>query len=187
SLRLRVNPVLTFKTGYDNRRTIRLYRDFVTPETQFDDDFRQGLWWGADLRIRKRYRMGFDLRTRSGGSVSRANTYTLNLGASRLTSLGFRIRTRSSRYTNQRVEGWLHSLTTGFSMGARMNLDLNGGMRDENSLLPGGQQSKLTWYGFDWDINIGRHWFLLLSTERDRSSDAARANDQYYTTLVYRF
>ena len=42
----RVAPHLSARGGYDNRRNVRLYRDYITPETAFDDRFRRGAWAG---------------------------------------------------------------------------------------------------------------------------------------------
>ena len=73
--------------GFDSRRSIRLYRDFVSPVTEFDDRYRRGSWIGADRR---------------------ADATTLTLGLRRLTTISLDLSTRSTRYTNAQLEGWLH-------------------------------------------------------------------------------
>ena len=44
--RYEVTRAVSLNAGYDSRRNVRLYRDAVTPETAFDDAFRQGVWGG---------------------------------------------------------------------------------------------------------------------------------------------
>ena len=43
---VRVSPVDAFALsgGFDNRRNVRLYRDWINPEVEFDDSFRRGVW-----------------------------------------------------------------------------------------------------------------------------------------------
>ena len=40
---------LRVDAGFDNRRTVRLYRDVTDPVTAFDDRYRQGAWGGASV------------------------------------------------------------------------------------------------------------------------------------------
>src|SRR6266849_6303890 len=59
-VQLRATPGVTLDGGFDNRRNVRLYRDVVSPETAFDDTYRQGAWAGVWLQLSRRYRLGFD-------------------------------------------------------------------------------------------------------------------------------
>jgi len=43
SARTQLIPGLTLSTGYDGRRSVRLWRDRLTPETEFDDAYRRGM------------------------------------------------------------------------------------------------------------------------------------------------
>ncbi|MBI3449522.1 MAG: hypothetical protein HY049_11490 [Acidobacteria bacterium] len=185
NLRYRVGTAWTLNAGYDNRRNVRLYRDLVTPVTQFDDQYRTGAWGGASCRFLKRFSAGFDVRTNTGGTLGGASGYSVYLGADRLTSIAFGIRTRSTRYTNDTVDGWLHSLDIDFPIGSRWHLDLTGGVRDETPADPTQPSTSLKWAGLDLDVAIGRHIFAALSVEH--GSGTVDAADQGYLTLAYRW
>jgi hypothetical protein len=58
-------------------------------------------------------------------------------------------------------------------------------MSDSTALQPTGTDTHLTWKSIDLDLNLGRHWFLLISADRNESD--ADDNDQFYTSLTYRF
>jgi hypothetical protein len=184
-LHFRASRVVTFRGGYDNRRNVRLYRDFVTPATEFDDDFRRGVWAGTTLRIQERYRLGLDARSSTRGGEEDANSYTATFGARRLAGGWLDLYGRSSRYSNDRVEGWLHSFEIGTSVGSRATFRLGGGVRDEDDLVGTTSGQSLHWYGAGAELNLGRHWYLSVSLERtDGDLDEV---DQLYTMLTYRF
>jgi len=186
NLGLRASNSVSFNVGYDNRRSIRLYRSLVTPETEFDDSYRKGGWVGTRVRFAKRYRVDLRFRSSGGGTAGDADSYTFGFGASRMIpGLKLDFRSRSTQYTNQQVEGWLHSAGLGRSIGRRVHLELNGGLREETGLSLALQDSRLTWYGAELDVNLGRHVYLSVSGER--SEGAAEDNDQIYSSLSYRF
>jgi len=182
---LRATEGLSFNAGYDNRRNVRLYRDRITPVTEFDDQYRTGAWVGATWRFADHYSIGLDGRTNTGGSSGGADGYTLRLGAVRLTPLGLDFRTRSTRYTNDVVEGWLHSLGIGLPLGSRWHVEINGGVRDETNLIDPTLGGTLTWYGLDVDVNIARRWFAILSVET--STGDMEATDQAFLSVAWRF
>jgi hypothetical protein len=66
---LRPSEWVTVYGGFDTRRSIRLWRDFVSPETDFDDRFRTGVWTGASLRMPGLLRFATDVRSSDGGSA----------------------------------------------------------------------------------------------------------------------
>jgi hypothetical protein len=185
SLRYRVGTAVELHGGYDNRRNVRLYRDRVTPVTEFDDEFRQGVWAGASFYILDRYRFGLDARTNGGGTAGNSDSYSLIFGASRLTQANVNVHTRAASYTNDQVEGWLLSLDAGVNLGQRIYLQLFGGVRDEDNLAFVPPENTLHWYGLDVDFNLGRHWYLLISAER--TDGDLEEIDQYYSTASYRF
>lgn len=185
SLRYRFAKAFTLRGGFDNRRNVRLWRDRETPETVFDDTFRRGAWLGALFRIGPKFRLGLDGRTRRGEDDESADSYTLTLGAHRLTRLNLRVSSRSTGYSNERVEGWLHSVSAGVDLGPAVALQLTGGLRDEENLLNGFFDERVTWFGADLDVSLGRHWYLILSAERT-DGDLEQV-DQLYTSLTYRF
>ncbi|MBP7147006.1 MAG: hypothetical protein KBD01_05640 [Acidobacteria bacterium] len=186
----RASENLRFNAGYDNRRNVRLFRDRVTPETEFDDEFRRGVWAGADLRFLQRYRVGVSGRVNGGGDAGSADSFSLYLGAADLSAFRLDLRTRSTRYTSDRVEGWLHSLSAGVPIGERMNVQLTAGLRDETrqqvlQFGPTETDARVTWFGVDFDAILGRRWLFLFSAERDQGD--IEANDQVYAAISYRF
>ena len=186
TFRYQARKNIWLRAGYDNRRNVRLYRDRVTPVTEFDDRFRRGAWVGTTFRVKQRYRLGFDLRNRGGqDDVEDTNTYSLFFSAQPFTrqNLGFRV--RSSRYTGENSEGWLHSLGFGFEPARRLRLELQGGLRDETLLRAIPVEGTLVWYGLDLEVALGRHWYLYLSGER--TDGEVEEYDQIYTTVSYRF
>jgi hypothetical protein len=185
SLNYRAHRVVTFRGGYDNRRNVRLYRDFVTPATEFDDDFRRGVWAGTTLRVHERYRFGLDVRSSKRDGEEDANTYTATFGARRLAGGRIDLYGRSTQYSNDRVEGWLHSLEIATPVGSRATFRLGGGVRDEDDLVGTTSGQSLHWYSADAELNLGRSWYLSVSLER---TDGDRDEiDQLYTMLTYRF
>jgi len=185
NLRFRVTNVWSLNAGYDNRRNVRLYRDRITPVTQFDDQYRTGAWVGTTLRFAKHFSVGADARTSAGGSLGGADGYSLYLGLTNLTSAHFDIRTRSTHYTNDSVDGWMHSLSFGLPVGSRVHIELTGGVRDETTKSIFSTTTQLQWVGIDTDVSLGRHLFLDLSYEH--GSGTFEASDQGYATVAYRW
>jgi hypothetical protein len=185
SLHYRVNETVTLRGGFDDRRNVRLYRDHITPETDFDDTFRQGGWAGVHVRLAKRYSFGFDARSNSGGDAGSADSYTATFGATRLTRSNLRVHARATSYSNDRLEGWLYSLRAGVDLGRNVGLSLTGGLRDETNLSYDVFDDTMNWFGIDLDVNLGRRWLLILSGER--TSGDFEETDQFFTRLSYRF
>jgi hypothetical protein len=185
NLRYRVTKNLSFRAGYDNRRNVRLYRDRVTPETEFEDAYREGIRGGVAYRFAGHFRAGVDGWFSTGGSLGGADSYTLTLGADRFTRAALYVQTRSTRYTNDRVEGWLHSASVGLSPGDRWHVALSGGVRDETNLVAPFLDDQVTWAGLDIDLSMGRGWYVGASFERSDGDN--EAIDQVYSSLTYRF
>ncbi len=185
SLRYRISEQLMLNAGYDNRRHLRTFRDFETPETEFDDRFRQGIWGGVSWRFLGRFRLGLNSRMNRGGGAGDSEAFTLTFSARRLTPLRLSVRTRSTSYSNPRNEGWLHSASIGAQLTHRLHLAFGGGIRSEASIASAFGSNDVVWYGFDLDLNLSRRWYWLGSFERTDSDD--EGNDQIYTSLVYRF
>ena len=91
---------LSFNGTYDNRRSVRLYRDTQNPETSFDDAYRQGYGGGVQLTARKAY-VGGDWRRSTGGTAGAADSYTGTLGLDRFTPLKLGFSARATWYQNQ--------------------------------------------------------------------------------------
>jgi hypothetical protein len=177
---------LSLQAGFDNRRNVRLYRDMVNPETVFDDSFRQGVWGGASFNIGRHGRIGGDARASLGGADSVTRTRSLNGYAAieRLSPLNVSLRARLNRYLAVQREGWLQSLALGLRPAGWLGFEASGGVRRET--LPGiGEERRISWYGMDLDVGIGRSFYVLLSGSRERGVGAA--GDQLYGSLSYRF
>ena len=193
SLSVRPLDELSVQGGFDNRRNVRLYRDHITPETTFDDAFREGLWGGASYVVRQRIRLGADLRLSRGGAAGRADSYTTSLGAGPYLSKRLDVRLRSTRYRTVSTTGWLHALTAGADPLTIVHVELNAGLRTQHLLdslgvAPGVGAITIpsdAWFGASADVSIGRSWYALLSMTRDNSGvDLTKV---LYSSLVYRF
>jgi len=185
SFHFRAGEAFTLYAGYDNRRRVRLYRDRVTPVTQFDDSYRQGSWAGATLRAGKHFSFGGDARIAQGGPTGEADGFSARLELDRMTRHNLAIRLRSTNFTNDRSDGWLHALTAGMDCGPRVHLELAGGLIQESFDLDPTLDNDVTWMSIDLDMLLGRQWYWMISAERN-SSDL-EDNDHFYTSLTYRF
>ncbi len=186
--RYRVSDYLTLNAGYDDRRNVILYREFENPETEFDDDNRQGLWGGADVNFLQRFRAGVNYRGNSGGDNGTSDSYTLTLGARDLFPFHLDIGARSTRFENDTMEGWLNSLNLYLPLGRRTQFSVYGGLRQDEyveALSPDLVSQDLFWYGAEMNLRFGKSWFFLISLERN--SGDVEDFDQLYTMLSYRF
>jgi hypothetical protein len=185
SLRYQASPGVGLVGGYDNRRRVRLYRDRITPETEFDDAFRQGIWIGTVLNAGQSVRLDVNARDNSGGSAGTARTYTVGVGFGPFARRGFYVRSRGTRFENDYTEGWLGSASLAFDVAGRVQFSLDGGVRQDRALTPGSPDVSLVWYGIEADVPIGRRWFYLIALER--TDGDWEQIEQIYTLLTYRF
>jgi hypothetical protein len=182
--RVAIGPAFSLHAGYDNRRSVRLYRDFLSPEIEFDDSFRQGTWGGAQLSL-GHLLAGFDTRASTGGSSGSSDSWTASAGLTRLTPLGVGVRLRATRYGGTLLEGELQSASLEIQPGGRFRLDVNGGMRKDVRTLAGTTPTTLRWIGADFDVGVGRQLYLTLSTYREHGLDGRM--QQHFGSLSYRF
>jgi hypothetical protein len=181
----RPSAVVAFDAGFDNRRNVRLYRDVVSPETAFDDAYRQGAWVGISLSPVARYRVGLEARSSRGGTAGEATAYSAFVNLERLTALGVGVRTRATRYLNPQVSGWLGSGAVTADPRPWLHVELNGGVRSERDVLADPVRTWVTWFGTDLDATLARAWYLTLSATRQRGG--FDGNDQIYAGLSVRF
>ncbi len=186
TVRVRATDVLSLFAGVDNRRQVRLYRDFVNPETEFDDSFRRGAWGGVQLSGWHHLLLSADARTTSGGPAGTARAYTASAGVAQLFPVDLSLSYRGTRYTSETLDGWLHSGSLGITPLGRLRLDLNGGVRNEHDALDIPERSTLTWVGLDADLGIGRSWYLMLSGYHEREQGGGWT-EQGYAGLSFRF
>lgn len=182
--RLALGPAVSLHAGYDNRRSVRLYRDFLNPELEFDDSFRQGAWGGAQLSV-GHLLAGFDTRTSSGGSSGTSDSWTATAGLTRLTRAGAGVRLRVTRYAGAMLEGELRSASIEIQPAGLFRLEMNGGTRTDVRALDGMTPATVRWLGMDFDVGIRRSLYLTLSTYREQGVDWRTL--QHFGTLSYRF
>ena len=150
----------------------------------------QRAWIGADGRGGKHFDYSVSYRRSDVEGDDAADSATVTLGFRRLTSWGLDLGTRSTRYTNPHLEGWLNSLSASADLGSRSRLELYGGLRSESVLddlvldswVP---EDRHTWYGLNWDLFAGGHWMFTATAEKNQGQ--GEDNTQYYATVSYRF
>jgi hypothetical protein len=191
SAQLRPTEWVTVYGGFDSRRNIRLWRDFVSPETEFDDRFRTGAWAGASIRAGGMLRVASDVRSSDGGvggGRALATGGSVALGpVARVVSA----QARTTRYRSPLLEGWLHSGSISVAPGDGLfRLEAEGGLRSEHD-RPGATvtgtvgESRLWWAGLNADVSLGRSWYLALTATR--STGGWDSTDQVYASLTWRF
>jgi hypothetical protein len=179
TVRLQVTQGFHLTTGFDNRRSVRLGRDFA--DSVFDDTFRRGVWAGFTARFARHFQASFDARTNHDSSSGTANTFTLALGADRLTPLGVSLRTRSTRYTTPARQGWLNSVSLGVEPFGRGSLQLTSGWRSEQGVTP----TSINWLAADADVSLLRSVFIIVSAYRERGG--IEGHDLLYVGASFRF
>lgn len=184
STSLRPARWLALNVAYDNRRSVRLYRDAVDPATSFDDAYRKGVWSGISL-IGRRVRLSGDVRFSDGGSSGSATAYTGTFGLDRMTPLHLGFTGRFTQYRNATIDGTILTGRLGADPWQAMHVDLTGGLRNENVPLADPSHRNISWYGVDVDVSIARSWYLSLSGQRERAPDITTT--QFYGSLSWRF
>jgi len=183
--RLSLGPALSLNGGYDNRRNVRLYRDFISPEVEFDDSFRQGTWGGAQLSLAGHFQAGVDVRSSTGGASGESDSWTASTGVMRLTPLGIGVRGRATYYSGSLVEGSLRSASVEVQPMGRFRLEVTAGSRRDIHATQGVGPTSRRWIGGDFDTGLGRSLFLTLSAYRELGPDDRLM--QYFGSLSYRF
>ena len=184
TMRLQLTDGIALNTGIDSRRNVRLFQDVINPEVAFDNAFRRGGWVGLSARTGRLY-LGLDGRTSGGGPTGRAASYTLSLGADRLTPWGLTLRTRSTRYTSVARSGWLQALSLGAQPLGLADVQISGGLRSERDSTLTTATSTTRWVSIDGDMNVGRRWSIVVSAYRERGGIAA--HDLLYAGMTLRF
>jgi hypothetical protein len=185
TVRLSLGEALSVSGGVDSRRNVRLYRDFLNPEVEFDDTFRKGAWAGTSLWLGRHVYTSVDVRSSDGGASGKTGSRTVALNAVRLTPLGLAVRGRATRYEGDILAGTLSSVSLEMSPSGAFRLEVNGGARNDQRTLLESTMTRLTWYGATADLGIGRSWYASLSTHRERNGGATLV--QTYASLTWRF
>jgi hypothetical protein len=193
TLMIRPNDAVSIQGGVDNRRNVRLYRDYVSPETEFDDAYRQGAWAGAGLTMLRALRIGADARVSRGGPAGSADYYTGSLDVGRVSRAGFEAHLRSTRYTTDWSTGWLHAWSASVHPFDLVRFELNAGLRTQQLVTSAGATStapvptlgNTQWIGASVDVSLGRSWYWVVTGTRDGTG--AELTNQLYASLVFRF
>jgi hypothetical protein len=191
---VRPTDAISFGGGVDNRRNVRLYRDYVNPVTEFDDAYRQGAWGGASARILSLLRVGADARVSRGGLAGGADYYTASLDLGRVTSAGVDAHVRATKYSTDWSTGWLNAWSAGIDPLGVARFEVNGGVRTERDVVRDTSVTSLPlvpglggawWIGASVDVNLGRSWYVVVSGVRDGSG--TELTNQIYSSVVFRF
>lgn len=183
--RYRVRRELRLKAGFDNRHRVRLWTDRETPETLFDETYRQGYWVGADLRLGRSWNLGADFRGSSGGTAGSATVISLRANWFDLRRLPLEIGGRFSRFGNDSYNGILASLNLGWELNSVLRLDGEGGLRSESHQGFAVDQTDQHWLGLRAEAALQAGWYLDFSGEWTRGG--IDASDLFYSSLNYRF
>ena len=179
-------PAFSVSGGLDNRRSVRLYRDYLSPEIAFDDSFRQGTWLGLSVSTPRHARFGLDRRESHGGSSGDAVSTTALASLSGISPFHIGLRARGTLYTGVVSTGQLVSGSFEIDPWNTLRLEASGGARTTHSTLSGASSPRLTWMGLDADVGIGRSVYLLLSAYREREVGGI-GSIQSYASLSWRF
>ncbi len=163
SLRVPVGPRAALHSGYDNRRNVRLWRDRETPETQFDDRYRQGAWAGVSVTGNEYTSASGEYRVGSGGERSEAWSATGELH--RLTAWRALLRGRWASFTSDATTSSLVSLAAGCDPWARSHVELSTGVRRTRDQVLGFADRE-DWLGADADLALGARWYVNAGCER---------------------
>ncbi len=184
-LTVNVQPAegLSLNAGYDGRRNVRLYRDRETPETAFDDRFREGGWVGASVELGPHARVSGDARS-MGGSSDRANAWSASGELMRLTTMNGRLRARYSRSDAPVSRSELISLGVALDPFDGAHLDFSGGTRSTRDVAVNAED-RANWTSTDLDLSFMRR--LLLSLSWEHTAGSLEHVDQEYGGLSVRF
>lgn len=172
--------------GLDSRRSVRLYRDFASPEIAFDDAFRQGSWGGLAFNSAQHVRLSLDRRESHGGTGGDAVSTTALASLYGISPLRLGLRARGTRYSGTISSGQLVSGSVEIDPWGALRLEASGGSRDTRSSQAAASNPRLTWWGLDADISVGRSVYVLLSTYREREAGGV-GTTQTYASLSWRF
>jgi len=175
---------LSLSGGFDNRRSVRLYRDYQSPELAFDDAFREGTWAGVALVAPRYARLSIDRRDSRGGTSGESGSTTVMGSLSGYSRLHLGLRARGTAYSGSLATGHLLSVAIEIDPWDVVRVEANGGRRISTS-RGAATTTRMAWYGVDADIGIGRSLYILLSSYRER--EAGAGSMQTYASISWRF
>jgi hypothetical protein len=173
----RITRALTLNGGYDGRRNVLLARDRETPETAFDDRFREGGWAGLSVEPGWASRLDGTARWTSGGAAGTAWAWSGALERRSIPPLDGRLSLRSSRVQSDLETGWLHAATFSVRAGGSSEIAFTAGTQSMRDPFLGTVRQS-TWQGVDADLGFGARWYLMLQGQRE-SGDEGDATTGY--------
>lgn len=162
TVRASVGSRAALQAGYDNRRNVRLWRDHETPETDFDDRYRQGAWLGATVEPDPRLRGGVEYRR--GSAASTSDTWSVHGELRRSGRWRESLRARWSSWSSGELESELWSFALGVDPLVGSHLELSTGMRGTTDRLAELDETE-RWHGLDLDLALGGRWYVSSSFE----------------------
>lgn len=165
SILMQAHKTVGVSVGVDNRRRVRLWRDRETPETEFDDRYRQGTWVGTTWNPVRAVRVSGDIRFLRGGEAADSRTLSGDiLGRGRWAPF---LRARVSGFSSATTESGLWSAGGGFAPWAGSQLAWTAGERHTREVV-GDLTSRTDWNELMLDAAIGPRWYATGSWEEDR-------------------
>jgi len=180
-----LTDALHVNAGYDNRRSVLLYRDYVNPEITFDDTFREGEWGGASLYVLGHVRVSGDVRLSSGGPIGNSQSNTGALSFVRLTPLQLGVHFRTTVFNGTLANGRLQSVAIEITPFGIVRIEGSAGTRDSSVPLDSTSATRISWTGIDADFGIGRSVYVMVSTYRESGTNDRTL--QSFVSLSYRF
>jgi hypothetical protein len=184
SANLRLDPRVSLNAGYDNRRSVWLWRDRTTPENLFDDRFRQGAWGGMVVDLVRHLRLLGDLRTSSIGDAQRQNGWTGGVEGYRIARFNLALRARYSRLTGAGLENTLASFGAGFDPAVWLHVEGTAGQRATKDVFSTAEE-RTRWESGELDVTLARRAYWNGSFEVDQGGLSPLR--QGYTGLSWRF
>lgn len=149
-------PWLDVHGGYDARHSVRLWRDRETPETEFDDQAREGGWVGATAG-RRDLRVAGEVRTVGGGGQDDLS-WSGELSWSPRVAWAPGARSRYATYRTEFSQSQLTALTLSVNPPWGLHLEGSGGRRVYDDGISG--QVGTDWYEGVVEWSPGSRWFV---------------------------
>jgi hypothetical protein len=184
-MRLQVAKPLSLNMGYDDRRNVRLYRDYISPVTQFDDLYRSGGWIGASLEAGPHMRLDSDFRKRGGGPADRSNAWSSGVQFMRMGIWNLTFRGRYSEYNSSTLISRLTSFGASVDPVGSVHLEGSGGTRSSINTGFTSASENVVWFSGDLDLTLARRWYVNANIEQDRGTVSNIT--QEYVGLSWRF
>ena len=183
--RLQISRPLSVNVGFDDRRNVRLYSDYVSPVTQFDDLYRSGGWVGASLEGGPHMRFDGDYRVRGGSSLDRSTAWSSGAQFMRMGLWNLTFRGRYSEYNSLALISRLTYLGTSIDPIGALHFEGSGGTRASINTSFVGASENVVWVAADLDLTLARRWYVNANLEHDRGTVSDIT--QEYVGLSWRF